>query len=45
MKQFKGHERVEQFKYVGGVVTKNNEEPTESKARLAAGNRCDRLQL
>ena len=30
--QFEGYERVEQFKYIGSVETKNNRMPTEIKA-------------
>lgn len=38
LRQFEGYKRVEQFKYLGGVVTENNKPPTEIKTRLASGN-------
>jgi hypothetical protein len=31
--------RVQQFKYLGGVVTEENEINEEIKARMASGNR------
>lgn len=40
VKEFQGYERVAQFKYLGGIITENNERLAEIKARLAAGNRC-----
>jgi hypothetical protein len=33
-------ERVDKFKYLGSLVTKNSEKFTEIKIRIAAGNRC-----
>jgi hypothetical protein len=33
-------ERVDKFKYSGSLVTENNENSTEIKIRIAAGNRC-----
>jgi hypothetical protein len=33
-------ERVDKFKYLGSLVTKNSENFTEIKIRIAAGNRC-----
>ena len=40
VKNFENFERVETFKYLGGIVTENNDVSEEIKARLAAGNRC-----
>lgn len=40
VQDFEGYERVKQFKYLGGVVSEDNEVSLEIKARLAAGNRC-----
>ena len=36
MTQFEGYERVEQFKYLGSIVTENNELLSEIKTRLTA---------
>jgi hypothetical protein len=33
-------DRVQQFKYVGGAVTEDNEISEEIKARIASANRC-----
>ena len=39
LQDFEGFERVKSFKYLGGIITENNDVTTEIKARLAAGNR------
>jgi hypothetical protein len=40
MKSGKNFDRVQQFKYLGGVVTEDNEISEEIKARISSGNRC-----
>ena len=40
IKDFESFDRVESFKYLGGIMTDSNDVPTEIKARLTLGNRC-----
>jgi hypothetical protein len=40
MESGKNFDRVQHFKYLGGVVTEDNEISREMKARIASGNTC-----
>ena len=41
LQDFEGFERVKSFKYLGGIITENNDVTTEINARLSAGNRSN----